>query len=589
MTNFIYGTSGNDNGFDKPALTGKDGESDAIYGYEGHDWLYGLGAKDWLYGGDGNDVLEGGDGDDFLYGNDDNDLLWGGDGVDTLSGGNGADYLNGGTGADILSGGTGDDTYEITVTDGDTINEAAGAGMDTVKFHGVSYALGANIENGEILSKTGAALTGNALDNILKGNAGKDTLNGGAGKDTMTGGGGDDTYHVDNTGDVIVEQANGGKDTVIVTAAYYEMSAHIENADVENAFGGTIIGNDADNTLYGSAGSDSLYGNAGIDFLSAGAAYDQLYGGDNKDVLSGGTGGDYLDGGEDVDTASYSGADAGVAVNLATGLGTAGEANGDLLVDIENIFGSDHDDVFIGDSGDNALNGRGGIDILSGGAGDDNLFGAEEQDVLKGGSGEDRLDGGEGADQMIGGKNDDTYSVDDAGDTVVETKDQGVDRVTASVSFSLKGQHVEELVLTGSNDIDGTGNALANLIYGNAAANVLDGSTGADSLTGGAGADSFLFASQLGAGNVDTITDFKADDRILLDDAIFAAIGPTLGNGELRANVGGIAKDANDFILYDTSTGALFYDADGNGAGAAVQFAQIGAMPAMTAGDFLIV
>ena len=171
---------------------------------------------------------------------------------------------------------------------------------------------------------------------------------------------------------------------------------------------------------------------------------------------------------------------------------------------------------------------------------------------------------------------------------MVEGKNAGIDTVIATVSHTL-ALNVENLVLSGSKPIDGTGNALDNVLVGNGKANILDAKEGSDILTGGAGADQFVFSTTLGADNVDTITDFQAGlDTIVLDASIFAAPGAGLGSGEFRANVGGIAKDANDFILYDTATGALSYDADGNGAGAAVQFAQLGTGLALTASGFLI-
>ena len=127
-------------------------------------------------------------------------------------------------------------------------------------------------------------------------------------------------------------------------------------------------------------------------------------------------------------------------------------------------------------------------------------------------------------------------------------------------------------------------------IYGNAGANVLDGKGGNDLLTGGAGADIFAFTAALGAGNVDTIADFVAGtDKIGLDDAIFTAIG---GLGALNANAfvtGAGAADADDRIVYNSATGQLFYDADGNGGGAAILFATLQGAPVLAASDFQVI
>jgi serralysin len=171
--------------------------------------------------------------------------------------------------------------------------------------------------------------------------------------------------------------------------------------------------------------------------------------------------------------------------------------------------------------------------------------------------------------------------------------------VQSSVSFNLTGQAIENLTLTGGAAINGTGNGLANRITGNDAANLLQGGTGgadtldgglgADTLTGGSGPDAFLFGTALGGSNIDHITDFSVpDDRILLSSAIFAGL-PT---GVVAASafvIGATAADALDRIIYNSATGALYYDADGSGAGAAVQFAEVSAGLAMTNADFVIV
>ena len=134
-----------------------------------------------------------------------------------------------------------------------------------------------------------------------------------------------------------------------------------------------------------------------------------------------------------------------------------------------------------------------------------------------------------------------------------------------------------------------TGNGLSQYIYGNAGANMLDGKSGADVMTGFGGADSFAFTSALGGGNVDRVADFSAvDDTILLDDAVFAG----LALGALNANafvIGSQAGDADDRIIYNSATGALLFDADGNGAGAAVHFATVDGVPFVAASDFLVI
>src|SRR5262249_19240130 len=141
----------------------------------------------------------------------------------------------------------------------------------------------------------------------------------------------------------------------------------------------------------------------------------------------------------------------------------------------------------------------------------------------------------------------------------------------------------------GTDAINLGGNELANYLIGNAGANVLDGKSGADTLVGSGGADMFAFSTALGGGNVDKIVDFSvADDTIRLDYAIFGG----LATGALAAGafaIGTAAADADDHIIYNSTTGALLYDADGVGGAAAVQFATIGTGLALSAADFLVI
>ena len=225
------------------------------------------------------------------------------------------------------------------------------------------------------------------------------------------------------------------------------------------------------------------------------------------------------------------------------------------------------------------------------------IIGNDAANTLNGGGGSDTLDGGLGADMMIGGSGQDIYVVDNAGDTVVELSAQGTDTVQSSVSFSLAGNFVENLTLTGAAAINGTGNGLNNAITGNGAANTLTGGTGNDTLNGfggsdlligglgndflngGLGQDTFVFNSTTGAGNVDTIVGYSVpDDTIVLENSIFTGLG--LGTGALAAsafvaNVTGFAEDAFDRIIYRMDIGTLFYDVDGIGGIAEVAFAQI--------------
>jgi Ca2+-binding RTX toxin-like protein len=241
------------------------------------------------------------------------------------------------------------------------------------------------------------------------------------------------------------------------------------------------------------------------------------------------------------------------------------------------LTGSNSNNTITGNNGVNILKGEGGSDILNGAGGDDFLV------------------GGTGNDTMNGGTGNDTYYVDATGDVVNEFAGEGTnDRVATSVSYTLSaGSDVERLeaVTSGTtNAMDLTGSSIANTITGNDGTNVLDGKGGSDVLTGLGGADTFQFTTALGASNVDTIADFvHGTDKIALDDAIFAAIGSP---GALNANAfvtGTAAGDADDRIIYNSTTGQLFYDADGNGGGGAVLFAQMYGAPTLSASDFQVI
>lgn len=256
-------------------------------------------------------------------------------------------------------------------------------------------------------------------------------------------------------------------------------------------------------------GNDQLQGTGGNDSISGGAGDDTVQGGDGNDTLAGGTGNDSLVGGPGNDTVSGgSGAD--------TVLGGLGD---DVL------SGGNDNDVVASDEGRDRLSGQAGDDTISGGLEADTLHGGDGADSLDGGEGADRLDGGLGADSMAGGAGDDAYLVDDAGDVVAEAPGEGFDRVIASLDWTL-GAELERLSLSGTADLNGTGNALANRLDGNAGANRLDGDDGNDTLFGGAGDDTLLGgegADRLNGGlGADSMAGGAGDDIFRLLSAVEA-------------------------------------------------------------------
>ena len=329
---------------------------------------------------------------------------------------------------------------------------------------------------------------------------------------------------------------------------------------------------------------------------------DTLRPGSNIEVAVGGLGNDLLD-------FSNSGT---VRVNLTTPAANTGAAAGDSYAEFESIWGSL--------TGSDSLTGDGLANTLQGQGGNDTLMGMDGADSLDGGTGNDRLDGGAGADTMLGGAGNDLYFVDVAGDRVFETTTAvsttdagGVDTVTSAVSFNLDAtpglRFVENLILSGAGNIGGTGNALANRLTGTNANNALSGGAGNDSLsgilgndtlngglgndslTGGSGNDVFVFNTALSASNIDRVADFAAGtDEIRIENAIFTGIAAgVLTSGAFVANAAGAATTAGQRIIYETDTGALFYDSNGAAAGGKVQFATLTAGLALTHTDFFVI
>jgi Ca2+-binding RTX toxin-like protein len=280
-------------------------------------------------------------------------------------------------------------------------------------------------------------------------------------------------------------------------------------------------------------------------------------------------------------------------------------------------IGTPNDETIPGTEGADRINGMAGNDILLGYGGNDFLFGDLDNDILMGGTGND---------YMAGGLGNDEYYVDSIRDRVIEFDNEGLDRITASVSFDLQSTpSVEELILAGTSNINGGGNALDNLIVGNSGVNTLTGGDGNDSLFGGAGADTlvgsrgndmltggfgpdrltggqgadrFFFTDPMEG--ADQITDFSRQqgDKILLSSDTFAVQFFTPRGADFSTPIsldprlfvlGSEAQDSNDRIIYNQSTGKLFYDADGKGGMGKVLLATFSNRPTLSAGDFAYV
>jgi Ca2+-binding RTX toxin-like protein len=568
----VMATEGDD------TLTGTSG-GDTIDGLGGDDSIDGLGGSDSLNGGDGNDTLRGGAGDDILTtGNPtpltNGDSAFGGDGNDTIYGGSGFERLGGEAGDDLIhtgdagaaGGGAGNDTIYGGALTEDLQGEAGDdslygyGGKDTlIGGYGhdwIDGGAGNDLIYGEDFDETfqggNDTLYGDDGDDTLYGDVpgapgSNDLIDGGAGNDSMYGGAGDDTYVVRDAGDRVTEVADGGNDTVLAYTDY-QAGAFIENITGQGTANIVLSGNALNNVITGSGGRNTIKGNDGNDTIDGADGNDKIDGGNGDDRLYGGAGSDQLTGGE-------------------------------------------------------------GSDVLEGGDGGDQLNGGARWDTLRGGEGNDIIDGGADNDAMYGGIGNDTYVVDHIGDRVYENLSEGTDTVKAWIDYAM-GAHIEVLYLSGLNNISGTGNGLSNSMNGNSGNNTLAGGLGNDSLYGwegndslvggndhdrlsggngadtlvgghgndglggGAGADSFVFASTVINGH-DHIVDFEhgLDKLVFVGSDFGFAAGHVLGNAEFTT--GAVAVGSGAQFVWDAVGQHLYFDADGDGANAAIELAMI--------------
>ena len=372
-----------------------DHQANYLFGYKGNDVIYGAGGADMIRGESGGDSLMGDGGNDKVYGDTGNDKVAGGDGNDMLWGGKGDDLLEGGGGDDMLEGGEGADTHQ------------GGPGQDTAAYTMSPEAVMVNLKyayDGDASNDGEIAMGGHAEGDSFEWYQAKDAAGNAMGDPVES-----------------IERLHGSMHDDMLTGS---------------DMGNRLFGGDGDDTLAGEGGNDLLFGMGGDD---------ELMGGDGHDLLNGGAGADMLEGGDGVDTAHYSGSSEAVTVDLShvdrdSGLRTpkaeGGDAEGDTIdTDIENVTGSDHQDLLMGDDDANKLDGGKGSDwdnplttrVKEGGlfgmGGNDTLTGGDkddEADYLHGGDGMDDLWGHGGNDLIIGGLGDDKpFDHDEDADTAM--------------------------------------------------------------------------------------------------------------------------------------------------------------------------
>lgn len=510
-----------------------------LNGTEFDDLLFGTNVIDRFRSGIGNDRLEGGEGSDVYFFNL-------GEGVDTIvdvtavgarnevvfgpgivsadlrldlapdqSHSNLSDLLiRVGTGGDVIQLDTFDrtdvlgprtvETFRFADGTALTYHQLLARGFDLTGTDGDDHLNGTNMAD-RIVAGDG--------DDVLRSGAGDDTLDGGLGNDRLFGGQGNDTYVFGpGSGQDTIVESQGNLDTI-------RMAPGVAPSDV------VVTRNNRDLVLSLNGGADQL--TVSLYFVAPSLEVERV-------LFADGTVWDHT-----------------VIATLTQPaiIGTAGS------------------DSLIGTSGDDRLAGLGGDDQLTGLAGNDLLDGGPGSDTLSGGVGNDRVDGGPGADTLIGGVGDDMYVVEDAGDVITELAGEGIDTVQSSLTYTL-GANVEHLALTGSAAINGTGNALDNVLTGNSAVNVLTGGLGDDTYVIGLD-DTVVEHAGEGTDTIATDQSYvlgaNLENLTLIGNQSVNGSGNALDNvltGNAAANIltGGIGNDtyvvgANDIVVESAGEG----------------------------------
>ncbi len=613
----LYGGMGNDvldGGSGNDTIHGDEG-ADSILGDTGADLIYGGSEADTIFGATSDDTIYGGTERDLIHGEDQNDSLFGDGSSDTIYGGAFDDVIDGGSSGDSLFGDSGSDTIRGG-TSADTID--GGSGTDTL------YGDSGN-----------DSLLGDSAEDLIYGGADRDTIRGGTSNDTIYGGTHSDLIHGDDQNDSLF---GGSSADTIYGGTFDDVIDGGSSADVLHGDSGsdTILGGSNNDRIFGGTGNDSIRGGTGNDTVEGGEnndlirgedGNDSLLGDSSSDTIFGGLGDDVIDGGSSADTLNGDEGNDSLLGDSSNDLINGGSENDTIRGGTANdtIFGGSHDDAIYGDDQDDSLMGDSGSDSLFGGLGNDTMdggsaadslyggsgsdsilgdsnndliYGGTESDTIAGGTGNDRIYGGSSADRILGEVGDDRLYGDSSSDTIdgglgndtiyggtghdLVTGGDGADSVEGGTGRdTLDGGLLDDVLL---------GEAENDSLLGGEGNDTLNGGEGADVMTGGAGADVFVFDVALGV-TIDSITDFTPGaDRLHLADEVFVGLlAGALTAGGFVANAAGQATSATHRLIYEDDSGALYFDADGSGAGARVQFATLGIGLALTHEDFFVI
>ena len=539
-----------------------------------------------------------------INGSASNDTLAGTTGDDTINGLGGNDLVNASGGNDLIDGGAGTDSIEYrTATSAMVVDFAAGTitggGTGTISFTSIERVLGGVFAD---------RMSGNAAGQNLTGKGGNDTLWGAGGIDTLWGGNDADTFNFRETGTANADRISdfvSGTDNILLDATVMSAlgaSGNFVAGDARFAANSAGTAQDAsDRVIYETDTRQIWY-----DADGNGAGARQLI----ATLQSG---------------ATLAATDIAVAGGSSSGGGGGGGGG-------PGIIGTAGNDTLQGTEGNDTIDGLGGDDSLVGGNGRDSLIGGAGNDTLNGFFGENFGDREQVPDTLSGGLGNDYYIIDNPGDQISDAG--GIDTVEAIDMAWTLADGFENLRL--NNDMTergytGIGNSLGNRIEATYAGSRLEGRGGNDTLIGGLdqssntllggdgndslfgafsfdrldggtgndtlagdGDDIYVFAVSPGLGNADLITDFLSETgRIELDGTVHANLGPSgafsSGDARFAANSSGTAQDGTDRVIYNTSNGQLWHDADGNGGGAAQLIATLSGVPGLAATDIVVV
>ncbi|WP_395650167.1 beta strand repeat-containing protein [Brevundimonas sp.] len=606
----LYGDAGNNNLIADPDQT--------VYLNNGVDQLYGRDGNDTLDGGPRGDQLDGGNGfdaaayatalgavqaylgtpganqgdaagdsyisieavigsnfDDILGGNNFDNSLFGERGNDELRGEGGDDILVGGVGADVLIGGAGRDLAgysESTVGLNinmllPSVNTGNAFGDVYIDIEGI---FGSNFNDVVVGNDVANTLLGNAGNDHLIGAGGDDILEGGLGADILDGSAGFNiASYASASAGVTASFDSAGSNTGEAAGDVYINIQQINGSNFGDILTGAIGGG---TVVRGLGGNDALTA-LGAAQLNGDDGNDTLNGGNYDDTLIGGSGADQINGGLGLDLASYVTAASGVIVSLATG-GSGGDATGDTFNAVENLAGSNFNDVLAGDAGANYLLGLVGDDTLDGGAGDDLLEGGAGTDTIRGGAGFDYVVYSQAASGVTVSLEGGAFTGDAAGDTL-----DSIEGIFGSAfGDTLTGNASENTVFAGGGNDTVFGGLGQDQLLGQDGNDVLVGGAGTDLLTGGAGADTFMFLAATDSQSTpnivsDLIEDFqtgvdKIDISAFLPTAVsFTSVGAyTLVTAQSNSGVFAVRVSgtivAGDIIT--TSTGPAITGTGGN-------------------------